>query len=347
MICRFSILLLLFIISELPATGQDLHFSRFYHSPLTLNPALTGALNGSQRLNINYKSQWKSLGTAYKTTAISYDATLLKRKWPGSYLGAGISVFNDKAGDSKLSLLNCSASLSGIVALNDFNRLSTGMQVGYYQRSIRYEGLSWDNQFNGSEYDPSLPTGETGTGNSTTFIDLSSGISWSYGTDESNIVSNNSLRVNAGIAAFHINQPAQQFYTSNSDKLKIKYLAHSGAYIGFPGTLVSMLPSAVYMQQGTLREITFGSMFRYMISEESRRTGLVQEKAILLGGHYRLGDAFIPSVMFEFYDFSIAVSYDVNLSGLTPATHGSGGIEISLRYDNSSHLGTKPSLRFL
>ena len=327
--------------------AQDIHFSNIYNSPLTLNPALAGALNGSQRVNINYKNQWKSMGAAYKTTAISYDLTLFRRKWPGSYIGAGLSVFNDKAGDSNLSMMNGSASLSGIVVLNENNRLSTGMQFGFVQRTIKYEGLSWDNQFDGNVYDPSLPSGEPVGGTTRNFMDVSSGISWSYGTDESNIVSNNELRVNTGFAVYHINQPAQQFYQGNVDKLKMKYLFHSGANIGFPGTVVSMLPSVVAIKQGKLREITFGTLFRYMINEESRRTGLVQEKAILLGGYYRFKDAFIFSTMFEIYDFAIGFTYDLNLSGLTRATKGNGGIEISMRYTNSSHLGTKPTLRFL
>ncbi|MGN6166347.1 MAG: type IX secretion system membrane protein PorP/SprF, partial [Flavisolibacter sp.] len=43
------------------AFGQDLHFSQFFNSPLTTNPANTGFIpDGDFRLGINYRDQWSS-----------------------------------------------------------------------------------------------------------------------------------------------------------------------------------------------------------------------------------------------------------------------------------------------
>ena len=38
--------------------GQDIHFSQFYMSPLTLNPAMTGVMNCNTRFIGNYRNQW-------------------------------------------------------------------------------------------------------------------------------------------------------------------------------------------------------------------------------------------------------------------------------------------------
>ena len=40
--------------------SQDIHFSQFYMSPLNLNPAMTGVMNGNIRLTGNYWNQWAS-----------------------------------------------------------------------------------------------------------------------------------------------------------------------------------------------------------------------------------------------------------------------------------------------
>ena len=41
--------------------SQDIHFSQFYMSPLNLNPAMTGVMNGNIRLTGNYWNQWASV----------------------------------------------------------------------------------------------------------------------------------------------------------------------------------------------------------------------------------------------------------------------------------------------
>ncbi|MEC7159268.1 MAG: type IX secretion system membrane protein PorP/SprF, partial [Bacteroidota bacterium] len=37
------------------ANSQDIHFSQYYASPLTLNPALTGLHGGDFRAVVNYR----------------------------------------------------------------------------------------------------------------------------------------------------------------------------------------------------------------------------------------------------------------------------------------------------
>ena len=66
--------------------AQDPEFSQFYNSPLTMNPSLTGAFNGSIRLHANYRDQWRSISptTTYKTFGLSYDMGIMKKTESGS-----------------------------------------------------------------------------------------------------------------------------------------------------------------------------------------------------------------------------------------------------------------------
>ena len=52
--------------------SQDTHFSQVAYSPLTLNPALAGANSVLQGV-MNYRNQWNSVTSPYKTFAASID----------------------------------------------------------------------------------------------------------------------------------------------------------------------------------------------------------------------------------------------------------------------------------
>src|SRR6187455_2879483 len=79
-------------------SAQDVHFSQFRNSPLTLNPALSGAIEGDQRFALIHRSQWQSIGAPFRTYAFSYDAPILRGKMKGRYLGIGANAYSDKAG---------------------------------------------------------------------------------------------------------------------------------------------------------------------------------------------------------------------------------------------------------
>src|ERR1035437_2225124 len=84
------------------ASAQDIHFSQFYMSPLTLNPSTAGAYKDINA-STNYRQQWQAVSSPYQTFAIAGDMRLLKAKWKSGYLGVGLNVFSDKAGDGSLS----------------------------------------------------------------------------------------------------------------------------------------------------------------------------------------------------------------------------------------------------
>jgi hypothetical protein len=45
--------------------AQDSHFSQFFSSPLTLNPAFTGKFFGTYRVAGNYRNQWPTINNAF------------------------------------------------------------------------------------------------------------------------------------------------------------------------------------------------------------------------------------------------------------------------------------------
>lgn len=331
--------------------AQDIHFSQYSFTPLLINPALTGAINGRHRVSASYKDQWRSVGTPYTTTAFSYDMNFLKEKWPGSYLGGGLVIFNDKAGDAQLGQLQASLSLSSVVSLNDYHKITAGLQGGVAQRSINPSNpaLQWDNQFNGEQYDASIVPNEHIPADVFYQPDIGAGVTWSFGNDAKTLSSGDAMRFNVGAAYFHINRPSQKYISS--ERLNSKLVLHASGLYGMKNTWLSLYPSVLYMRQGALQETNLGLLVRYRVKEESKYTGIFKEMAVYAGSYFRLGDALIPVVMVEFANYSLGITYDVNISALKAATSARGGVEVSLRYINFNPYlhghGTQKSMRFM
>ena len=316
------------------STGQDIHFSQFYETPLLINPATTGSFNGDMRAIINYKDQWNSIAQPYRTGMFSFDMKLMKKKWNSVHLAAGLLVFNDQAGKSKFGTTQVNLSLAAILAANDKNNFSVGLLGGFAQRGVKNTDLKWGNQFDGNSYNSSTPSGEEGTLNSNSFIygDFGAGLNWNFITKPKNMSSNDKITVNLGVGVFHINQPKQKLYVDDVQSLYAKIVVHGRSYLGIPNTTLAVIPSFLYMKQNSAQEINVGGLIRYSLKEESKYTGLIKNSAVYLGGFFRVGDSFIPMLMFELSDFAVGFNYDINISGLKSVSSGKGGFEISLRY---------------
>ncbi|NVO02012.1 MAG: PorP/SprF family type IX secretion system membrane protein [Bacteroidetes bacterium] len=311
--------------------AQDVHFTQFYNSPLTLNPANTGVFNGNMRFIANYKDQWGKVTNPYKTYGFSYDAGLLKQKWANGYLGFGLSFFNDKAGDSKLGLTQVNLSASCLRILDRNNSISAGIQGGLAQRSFTANTLTWDNQYNGLYYDSAIPADESFNTNAFYYSDYSAGVLWTYKKNERFSTSNNHFYANFGGAVLHINKPHQTFF-EKSDNLNRKYVFHGGLTYGLNNTKTSIIPGFLAVFQGTSKEITFGSMIKREFIEASHYTGFIKNASFYFGGYYRWSDAILLSAQLEIFDWLLGVSYDINVSKLKSASYYMGGLEISVRY---------------
>ena len=74
-----SIFILFFLLGCSFVQAQDPHFSQFFASPLTLNPAFTGKFNGTVRVAGNYRNQWPEINRAYVTNTASVDFQIMQK----------------------------------------------------------------------------------------------------------------------------------------------------------------------------------------------------------------------------------------------------------------------------
>jgi len=329
-----------FFLITFDAKSQDAQFAQFNNSPLTLNPSLTGDFKGNIRLLGNYRNQWSSISAPYKTYGFTCDMGLIKekeKKEKTGYLGIGVSFLSDRSSSFQLDLNQVNLSVAYHSHIARYSYLSAGIMGGYAQRSINFNGIKWDSQFNGNNYDPNLPSFETGYAANKSNADFGAGMHWSYKKEETNYKANDQLFINAGIAAFHLNQPNISFYSSAKDNLPIKVVVHNDYQIGIKHTYISLSPSFAYIQQGTQKNMMAGLSIKRKLIEGSQILNFVKGSAISLGGYYRVGDAIIPYILMEYANYAIGISYDTNVSKLTKATSGKGGIEIFLKLITLDH----------
>jgi type IX secretion system PorP/SprF family membrane protein len=320
------------LLSGLRLQAQDTHFSQYYMSPLTQNPALAGALFDLQAL-VNYRSQWQSVAVPFTTMAASFDMRLNKRKAKHGYWAAGINVYNDKAGDLQMSSTQVNLSAAYHVRLNDYNTLGAGLQGGFAQRSINYGAIRAGNQYNGNAFDGSLPTGESLSNASILYADAGAGLIWTYNntSGSSKVTDNHDLKINVGVALFHPHQPDYSYY-KDGEKLYMRFALHGNALISFPSTNLAIVPGFLVYRQGPAQEIYAGTMLRYKLKQDSKYTGFSKGAALSLGAYYRAGDAVAATMLLEFSNYAMGISYDVNSSRLKTASNARGGFEITLRF---------------
>ncbi|TND09478.1 MAG: hypothetical protein FD123_1284 [Bacteroidetes bacterium] len=337
---KLLILPLVFVVFA-EANAQDIHFSQITATPLLLNPSQAG-LGHDVLAIINYKDQWRSVATAsaYRTFNTSADFSLLKKP-SGTHLGMGVNIFSDKAGDANMGTTTGQLHLSGVLGVNDNNLVSAGIFGGYGQRSLQYDKLYWDNQYDGVQYNSALPSGEPQTFANYGYLDIGAGMSWFFSAGHSTLSSNDAKLFNLGVAFHHLNKPVYSYYGNSDERLPMKIILHGNADIGIKNYNLVLQPSYIVMLQHAHREITPGLVFKYITKESSKYTGRKKASAFMLGGYFRMKDAIVATAGYEFSSWAIGMSYDINISDLSTATNARGGFEISLRYILPNPFGGK------
>jgi type IX secretion system PorP/SprF family membrane protein len=319
---RYSIALG-FALLALAVHAQDPHFTQFHLLPQMYNAGRIGLFDGDFRTSAHYRRQWASVGEGFTTQAFQLDGALIGKGPTGDRLGVGLLVLNDQAGLADFRVFQIKAGIAYHIQVSQNDRMSLGLQAGYLHRNISMDGLAWDAQYNGSEYDPSLPTMESQF--SVPIVrgfDLGSGVNWSHRTRE--------FEWYAGYGFRHLGQN-QTHLQNGEDRLPLRQSLQAG--------LVSRLPNvwfyadALVQRQRGAMEIMASVRGEIRLGSDSRYTDVYKSSAILTGLASRAGEAISPMIGFEWKRMAtISLSYDLPLSDVRRITGLGGGPEITLIY---------------
>lgn len=311
----FPVHILFIMLMSYSGWSQDIHWSHVNRQPLYQNPGNTGLFRGDIRFTGNYKDQWRQVSVPFSTIAMAADG-----KWPLKKLSWGALLFHDQVGDGKFKTIEFQLSVAKQLKLtsDSVHCLSGGIQAGVNYRQVNMNKFYFDNQFNGVIYDPSLPTMEVFQNDSRANFTIGTGIvyTWNRQRDE---------HLTLGIAGFNLNRPNQGFY--GQTVRRDRRLNLFGTYERALNSDWSIIPGFSFNFQGTYREFLLGSQVRYTLIQK-----LGTYRAVDGGLWFRGRDAVIVRVGLAVQNWTVAMSYDTNISKLIPASRLRGGLELSGSY---------------
>jgi type IX secretion system PorP/SprF family membrane protein len=303
--------------------GQDKHFSQYWASPITLNPAFTGKFDGVVRVAGNYRNQWPEINNAFVTQSVSMDMQIMKgRIADNDTWGVGILAFSDKSASGVLQANSVALSSSYHKGLDEDgnHQIGIGFQAAYLEK--RLSTTSDKLQFG----DALTPNGWTGISTDVlanrslraSHFDLNAGLLYSGSTGGNN-------NFYAGVSMYHITRPKESFIGANY-LANPRFTFYGGGYFGV-GEKATLYGSLLHSEQAKSSETLVGAALGMTPNPES-----VKPATVFAGLWTRFGDALIPYVGLEINDFRFGFSYDVNISSLKTASNSRGGVEISLIY---------------
>lgn len=301
----------------LQSNAQDVHFSQFFEAPLVRNPSLAGIFDGDVRVQAVYRTQWQSVTVPFVTQSVNAEYKMPVGQ-SNDFVTVGMQILHDKAGSTALTTTNIYPALNYHKALSadKSTYLSMGFMGGWVQRSFDRSKVTTDHSY---DY------GVDGEGNispSYGYFDGAAGMSFN-----STIGDDEKTTYFVGLAYHHFNQPKASFYGNPAAAIKPKLVASGG--IKFPVDEVSYFTiEADYTKQSAANEAVAGAMYSRKIGDDYDNPLYT----IHFGGYMRLNDAFIPVIKLDYHPFSVALSYDINMSSLKTVSQYRGGTELSVSY---------------
>lgn len=332
----------IFLIFTFYSNAQDLHFSQAIQSPLLLNPACAGVMDGWDRFSINQRNQWLGSTSQFMTSNFGADFNFFKKpRRNNAHLGMGLQFYNDVAGESKLTTQFGSLTLNGILPINNRDVLAVGIQGGMGIKSIDISRVTFESQWSNNQfgYDPTVLSGESNIASSSPITDVSTGIYYVRDNKESGFSRATDEKLQLGFSVYHVNEPKMKFKIGSSDRLLRKYVFHGSYLKEITDSKLSFEACAFYFIQGMHQQGTLGLILNNRFQSGTKVVGNSSDSHFGFGLYYRYADAIIPVINLEYKGFRLRTSYDIITSKMRKA--GSGTIEVSLTYTNYHHKITK------
>jgi type IX secretion system PorP/SprF family membrane protein len=323
--------------------AQDLHFSQWFNSPLTTNPANTGFIpDADYRLGANYRNQWSSvMEVPYQTMSIFGDAQVFRNRIQSGWLGLGGVILHDVAGSGDLTTTEVYGSVAYHQMLGYSSLLTVGFNTGWVNKRINSSSLKFPDQFDGKFFDNTLPTSVVIDVPNVNFFDLQVGMNYAY-------FPNSKTYVNAGFSVQHLNNPRESFFSTNptgfDSQIPQRYIGFLNASFKTSDQVI-INPMGYYTNQAGASETVFGFNVQYNLSEHG-------ENQIVGGLYYRVGDAIIPMIGFIYQNIHLMFTYDVTASSLSQYNGSRGAWEFSLiqdgiysQYNGDQHQSLCPNFK--
>lgn len=324
----FILLSAICVLSSVQA--QDIHFSQYFSTPLTISPSNTGNYTGDWRVMANYRTQWKEVAKPYTTESIGADKQfyIFNEKVSG-----GLLIVNDRSGGTfQVNKIQLSGAYHKILGKHAFH---FGIQPGFTLKSIgRNETFPDQLNWGTGKFDSNLPNQESSLTFRLNYFDLNAGVGYD--------IKFKKVEIFASYAIFHANFPKETFL-GNSNILKPRNIVGLGT-TWYTTQKITLQPSLNVMGTDKASEFMGGVRAFYSLDKDYSIA-----KSVFFGVYGRHGfsnitDAVFMVVGMNYKQYYGGVSYDINISQLKTASSYRGALELSFIYTGLSTRLTKTAI---
>jgi type IX secretion system PorP/SprF family membrane protein len=320
----------MFLLSYVHTKAQDIHFSQFFSTPLTISPSNTGNYNGDWRVMANYRTQWKEISKPYNTQSVAADKQFYIHN---ERISAGLLIINDRSGGTfQVNKIQLSGAYHKALGKNAFH---IGIQPGFTMKSIA-KNETFPDQFNWStgKFDAGMTNYENNLAFRLNYFDLNAGAGYDRKFKKAEIFTS--------YAVYHINFPKETFLNYNNI-LKPRHVGSLGV-TWYAAQKITLQPSLCVMGTDKASEFLGGARVFYSLEGDYSIS-----RSVFLGGYFRKGfanlnDAVFAVVGMNYKQYYGGVSYDFNISQLKTATNYRGALEFSFIYTGISTRLTKTAI---
>lgn len=334
--------------------AQDLHYTLFNMSPLSLNPANTGAFLGTVRVGGIYRGQWWAASDrGYNTPGGYVDAPIIRGFRDQDWVGVGAYLLQDRSGSIRFTTR--SNGLSGAYHLGLDKKgesvLTLGVQIGSITRSLRSQDILLGSNFDAASGiidaytagdDPAVGggggTGGGGGGQmnandndvSNSYLDIRAGLLFKQKIDDFD-------NFEAGVAFGHVNVPDYTFgggggvgnpggggNTETEDRQPLLISTHA-RYEWALNKKWSAAPTVLWQTMRGQHEVNLQAWAGYDLKPE-------EQIKVHMGLGYRVGDAAKILAGLDYKDLRVAAAFDLNVSQYRTVTDFQGAFEIAAWY---------------
>lgn len=324
-------ILALFFLNPFAGNSQDMHWTLFDFSPLSVNPANTGNFLGTYRLGgiirdgaFSIENNIGGSTNTFKSVGAHLDAPIAIGFRKQDWIGVGGMFYGDRSGSLGLGLSYSMLSVAYHFALNkkQTNVFTIGIQGGGGSRGLKdFQAARFgDGTMN------NLMTNSMGEIESNGFFDLNFGISY-----RSKVNKQTSLQI--GATANQLSFAEQALLQSNNDQGgRDSSFATKPFGFGLHGNFDFMLnkkwdlrPAFRVQTMGPHSELQLQGTLGYLLNKD-------KETKLRFGLGYRIADAMQILLGMDFKDIRFALGYDLSLSDISNINSGQGGFELGVVY---------------
>jgi type IX secretion system PorP/SprF family membrane protein len=305
------------------AFAQNVEFSQFHYTPLTINPAFVAADNDATVI-VNHRNQQISNELQLSTTMVTMMMPMVDLKKGKHFGGFGLNAFSDRTGANQAFFHQGLTATFGLkLDVSQRSSMSFGMNAGYQQKGISTAGFTTGSQWEANRgFNANAPIGEQFENERTGYVTAGAGLLWVVRDAETGI--KNSF---FGFSGQHINRPNETFGGANAI-VPIKYTAFAGKVV-YSKNKFDVRPEVLYTRQGNVNFTNVGTVYSYYFDNNNPEFP-IKNGSIDFSTRYIVGNALILALQFNQPNFTMGFSYDIGAGKASAINASRGATEFAI-----------------